>query len=752
MAITSTDVITVNTTALGGKQDAVQTVALANGGFITAWNTDIGGQKDVMFQRFDSSGNPVGGPVMANATGAGDQVLRDIVVTADGDFSLVWTTGKMVTARSFDSSGNPVSAETSINVTGPLATGAQLVAVGDHQYKLVVTSNSGGATVIEQATINTAGGVAIAKTAIPLVLASGLSATEVVDGNVAGNQFILLSNGTVVSSTDGSTISGGGASDIIKLQNGLHVLADENLQNAMLTGMFGVGSALSGYAVGSGQTTTEVTSDAAVQANTFDRALVNLTGGRILVAWVSDTGTNFNDGSDPARVTDSDGIYVSVYNTNTGGFESEGLRVADFGQGGAGAIASLQAINLEADLLADGRVELSWSQNNGLSGVDVLSTIIDARNGSFTGGTGVVSGNTVSYAQSSGGVRVDLVYQEMNTGDAKGDYLAVVDNIIGTGFDDKLRGSDSDNILTGGDGNDQIAGRDGNDHIDAGLGLDFVRGGSGDDIIFGGDGRDILYGDSGNNAIDGGAGNDFLSGGADDDVLDGGDGNDHISAGDGKNIVDGGAGNDFFISGLGQNVIDGGAGVDVVSYVTGPGVYVDLDDTLTVVGSTEFFVIPDDVLINVENLIGSIGRDYLAGDSGVNVLRGGDGGDFLQGRGGADKLVGGRGPDTFVYESISDGSDKITDFTVGEDHILIVSENFGEINAGNIAVNFQANSNGTASGFGPKLVFDNSGLGAGSLYYDADGGGNGARVLLATITFTNDQAVLPFSAGDFVFA
>ncbi len=761
MAITSTDIITVNTTTLGGKQDAVQTVALANGGFITAWNTDIGGQKDVMFQRFDSSGNPVGAATLANTALPGDQVLRDIVVTGNGDFSLVWTTGKTVTARSFDSSGNPVSAETSINVTGPLATGAQLVAVGDHQYKLVVTSNSGGATIIEQATLSTAGGVIIPKAAIPTVLGSGLSATEVVDGNVAGTHFILLSNGTVISSADGSAINGGGASDIIKLQNGLHVLADENLQNAMLTGMFGVGSALTGYSVGSGQIASEVTSDLAVQANTFDRVLVNLTGGRILVAWVSDTGTNFNDGSDPARVTDSDGIYVSVYNTDLGGFETAGLLVSDFGQGGASAIASLQTINLEADLLADGRVELSWSQNNGLSGVDVLSTIIDARDHKFvvsgTAVSGVVNSDTVSYAASSGGVRVDLIYQEMNLGDAKGDDLGLVTAVIGTGFDDKLRGSDNSDTLTGGNGNDQIAGRRGNDHIDGGFGDDAVRGGDGVDIIFGGDGKDVIYGDDGNDAIDGGIGNDFLAGGLGDDVIDGGDGNDSISTGGSVfgDIVDGGAGNDFIISGFGpsvdQNFIDGGAGTDVVSYVLGAGVYVDLDYTLTVIGSLAGFNVPDDVLVSIENIIGSLGDDYLAGNAGVNVLRGGEGNDILQGRGGADKLVGGIGADTFVFEAASDGGDRITDFSVGVDHILIVSENFGDINAGNIVANFQASSTGLAFGSGPKLTLDDAGGGAGNLYYDADGGGFGVRVLLATIAIASDQALLPFSASDFVF-
>jgi VCBS repeat-containing protein len=66
----------------------------------------------------------------------------------------------------------------------------------------------------------------------------------------------------------------------------------------------------------------------------------------------------------------------------------------------------------------------------------------------------------------------------------------------------------------------------------------------------------------------------------------------------------------------------------------------------------------------------------LSGDSGANILVGGnygdpdslsgfDGNDVLVGRFGADTLSGGNGSDRFVYESLSDGTDTITDFTSG---------------------------------------------------------------------------------------
>ena len=59
MAIATSPITLVNSSQLGGSQNAVQTAALANGGYVTAWTTDVGGQKDVIFQRFDASGNKV---------------------------------------------------------------------------------------------------------------------------------------------------------------------------------------------------------------------------------------------------------------------------------------------------------------------------------------------------------------------------------------------------------------------------------------------------------------------------------------------------------------------------------------------------------------------------------------------------------------------------------------------------------------------------------------------------------------------
>jgi hypothetical protein len=57
----------------------------------------------------------------------------------------------------------------------------------------------------------------------------------------------------------------------------------------------------------------------------------------------------------------------------------------------------------------------------------------------------------------------------------------------------------------------------------------------------------------------------------------------------------------------------------------------------------------------------------IKGTSGRDVIVGTDGDDVIEGGAGADTLTGGKGRDQFVYSSMSDAGDVITDFTVADD-------------------------------------------------------------------------------------
>ena len=66
-------------------------------------------------------------------------------------------------------------------------------------------------------------------------------------------------------------------------------------------------------------------------------------------------------------------------------------------------------------------------------------------------------------------------------------------------------------------------------------------------------------------------------------------------------------------------------------------------------------------------------RNLISGTAAANTLVGTSGGDRLLGNGGKDTLTGGLGKDEFVYNSVADGIDTITDFTVGADKIVLTA-------------------------------------------------------------------------------
>lgn len=96
----------------------------------------------------------------------------------------------------------------------------------------------------------------------------------------------------------------------------------------------------------------------------------------------------------------------------------------------------------------------------------------------FIGGAGAdqivgdAGSDTSSYADSTAGVTVDLVTGTGRGGDAEGDMLFSIENLIGSRFDDRLVGDAGANSLSGGDGNDLLSGGAGNDILDGGAGKD----------------------------------------------------------------------------------------------------------------------------------------------------------------------------------------------------------------------------------------------------------------------------------------
>ena len=99
-----------------------------------------------------------------------------------------------------------------------------------------------------------------------------------------------------------------------------------------------------------------------------------------------------------------------------------------------------------------------------------------------------------------------------------------------------------------------------------------------------------------------------------------------------------------------------------------------------------------DLTVTPLNFTGTRGRDVLTGTGSNNTidgkggnddLSGGAGDDILIGGTGSDVLTGGAGNDLFVYTSIRDARDRITDFSPGADKIVF-TELFASLNLGSL--------------------------------------------------------------------
>lgn len=261
------------------------------------------------------------------------------------------------------------------------------------------------------------------------------------------------------------------------------------------------------------------------------------------------------------------------------------------------------------------------------------------------------------------------------------DGLAGDDTLDGLEGNDTLLGREGDDNLIGGLGDDLLVGHEGNDLIEAGAGRDRAYGGLGDDEIAGHRDNDRLHGNAGNDTIIAGLGNDVVFGGLGDDFISGNEGDDDLRGHDGNDTLKGVSGADTLRGSLGDDSLDGGAGDDVLQAGAGT-------DSLTGGAGNDRLVGHggDDLLRggnDSDTLNGGTGADTLAGGRDADLLMGKDGRDLLQGDGGADTLNGGNGADTLTGGDGADTfvfptdlpRDRVTDFDLAEDRILIVGEN-----------------------------------------------------------------------------
>ena len=188
---------------------------------------------------------------------------------------------------------------------------------------------------------------------------------------------------------------------------------------------------------------------------------------------------------------------------------------------------------------------------------------------------------------------------------------------------------------------------------------DLLVGGSGNDSLRGLEGDDHLYGAGGDDLLDGGAGSDNLRGGSGNNTLRGSDGSDEYywnpAVSSTNLIIDAaraGAYDRLNLEGptfrwdasyMGQDLlISSNRAGQLVSAVT----VQDFRASSTVRSLQGFDFLPGST--------GTLGNNWMVGETGADTLLGGDGDDLLMGSGGNDRLEGGKGHDKLFGGSGAD--------------------------------------------------------------------------------------------------
>lgn len=674
-----------------GNQIAPDVAALADGSFVAVWVDDNAAPSAIRAQRFTALGDKLGAEFEVGTAIAGAHSAPSVAALADGNFlvSFVASNGanNNIEGEVWSAAGSLVRSQQSIAASG-LDDDPDAAALGSGA--VVVWRDPNGN--FDQVNDPTKSSDILVRTFDAVGVGGAVATANLVNISVFGDQNDF--DPVVATSAAGMavvwrwTAFGSPTSDIYaSIYNASGVNLAKEISLCQVTsgdqempavtwlngGTFAVAWVdRSGALPGSGYD---------IRCRVFNSSGVGLTND-ILV-----NGTLASGQTQPAIAALANGGFVIAWTdlvSHTGG-DASGSSIKMQAFDGAGnksggeivvnTTAALDQSDVTLATLADGRIAVSWTDGSAGSS-DIRMQIVDPRDGTVTGGSGD-----------------DLLYGH-------------------DGFSDEM---------FGGDGNDTMNGLGGGDTCYGGGGNDRFSGGRGDDTAFGGLGNDDLRGNGG------------------DDVLKGEDGNDALRGNNGDDELYGGASADTLFGGRGADLLDGGAATDTASYAeSDEAVVISLDGTLAAEGDAF-----GDILTAIENIAGSTASDTLRGNALANTLDGKGGSDTLDGSGGNDRIIGGLdidvmtggiGNDIFVYSSQAEAGDMISDFsavTGNNDRFEFLGSAFGGLAAGSIsATQFQNNGSSTAATAAIRFVYDSA---AHKLYFDSDGSGANASLLVATL-------------------
>ncbi len=359
----------------------------------------------------------------------------------------------------------------------------------------VVTENVSAGTDTVQSSVNYTLGANIEKLILTGLATSGTGndlANIIVGNNIGDTLNGMSGNDSITGGTGNDTLIGGAGSDT-------------------LTGGGGVDTA--SYASATGAVTVSLATGTGTQGDASGDVLSgianligsgyadNLTGNNADNTIVGGAGADTIDGGFGNDTVDYSASNLAV---------SVDLSLTTIQSGGDAAGDVLISIE---KVIGSGLADSIWGSTGNdtlIGGADNDTFHGSAGADSIYGGTLTAAGgvDTVDYSASTSAVSVDLTKTTAQSGgDAAGDILFNISNLVGSDSGDTLTGTNAANTLSGGKGDDTIMGGGGTDSLVGGDGKDFLTGGTAADTFDLATGNTSLAGDR---AIGGGGGDTFI--------------------------------------------------------------------------------------------------------------------------------------------------------------------------------------------------------------------------------------------------
>jgi serralysin len=140
----------------------------------------------------------------------------------------------------------------------------------------------------------------------------------------------------------------------------------------------------------------------------------------------------------------------------------------------------------------------------------------------------------------------------------------------------------------------------------------------------------------------------------------------------------------------------------------------------------------------MDTLLGGAGDDVLDGGAQNDRLEGGDGNDWLFGGSGYDTLIGGAGSDTFVFDrGLTGALPTVADFARGIDKIALDNTGVSSLSS----LQFVNGSSAPGAGSAPTIAYEKA---SGAVYWDADGSGSSAAIMLGKVAGGHDLSLSDF--------